>query len=382
VASILIVDDDPNILFLLSEVLSRQNYEITKATDGAEAISILQTHSFDLVVSDLHMRTVGGIEVLRTVKSGHPHTEVLIMTGYGTVNSAVKAMKSGALEYLTKPLNIEELRLKVKQALDLRMMKLQVAEQARKIKMHQEMLDRDLQLASTIQQTLIPPPIFSDKIAIDVAHRPCIGLGGDFTDIYHDGENFFYLTMLDVTGHGIAAALIVNRISNEIQKLVRENRQPRDILFQLNHFIYHSFYRTGMFLTAFCCLVDFSRHQLIYAGCAHPPLIFWEKNTRQIFQLDSQNPIVGFQAGSENRFVQEIRPFNGGDRLFMYTDGLLEAENELGEHFGIAGLRENFLQSTSLAIPEVNPSILAAMSRFSNMDIRDDIYLVVAELKN
>jgi sigma-B regulation protein RsbU (phosphoserine phosphatase) len=381
VTSILIVDDDPNILFLLSEVLSRQNYEITKATDGSEAIQFLEKQSFDLVISDLHMKIVGGIEVLRTVKELHNNTEVLILTGYGTVNSAVKAMKSGAYEYLTKPLNIEELRLKVNQALNHRDMKLQVAEQAQKIKTHQEMLERDLQLATTIQQTLVPPAISNEKISVNVVHRPSIGVGGDFADIYHDDANLIYFTMLDVTGHGIAAALIVNRISSEIQKLVREKRHPNDILFQLNNFVYHAFYRTGMFLTSFCCRIDFSKNELAYSGCAHPPVLFWEKTTHQIFQLDSQNPIIGFQTSVDNSFIQDLRPINPGDRLFMYTDGILEAENDTGEYFGIEGLRRNFQQNTKTAIQEFNQNMLGAMSDFSKKTIRDDIYLLVAELK-
>lgn len=380
-ASILIVDDDPNILFLLSEVLTRQNYQLTRASDGAEAIQILEKQSFDLVISDLHMKTVNGIEVLRTVKSNHENTEVLILTGYGTVNSAVNAMKSGAFEYLTKPLNIEELRLKVTQALKHRSMKLQVAQQSKKIRAHQEMLDRDLQLASTIQQTLVPQPIENNKISVDVAHLPIIGVGGDFADIYYDNEDLLYFTMLDVTGHGIAAALIVNRVSTEIQKLVREKRNPNDILFHLNNFIFNSFFRTGMFLTSFCCLIDFAKKELIYAGCAHPPLLFWEKAKNEIIQLNSQNSIIGFETTTKNSFIQDTRPIQAGDRLFMYTDGILEAENEAGEHFGISGLLRSFQAGTIEPIENVNRKMLSEMSQFSKKTIRDDIFLLVAELK-
>jgi len=76
-ASILIVDDDISILFLLAEVLSREKHVITKAQDGSEAIQILSQNTFDLVISDLHMKQVNGIEVLRSVKEQNPDLEVL-----------------------------------------------------------------------------------------------------------------------------------------------------------------------------------------------------------------------------------------------------------------------------------------------------------------
>jgi len=374
-ASILIVDDDRNILFLLSEVLTRQNHQVTKANDGAKAIPLLQQQDFDLVISDLHMKQVNGIEVLKAVKKKDPNLDILILTGYGTVNSAVQAMKLGAFDYLTKPLNIEELRMKVDQALEHQSNRLKIASQERKLKMHQEMIERDLKLAKTIQQTLIPQPFENNQITVNILHRPIIGVGGDFADIHYENNDHIYLNLIDVTGHGIAAALIVNRICNEIRKMVRDRLQPGEILFQLNNFIIDSFYLTGMFLTAFSCLIDLKKRQMIYAGSAHPPLLITQNN--KVRQLSSQNTIIGFQKSTENAFIQNSLPIETHDRLLMYTDGIVEIENEVGKQFGVKGLQAAFEKTNSTPISDVLDQLMNSMNSFRRYPVRDDIYLLV-----
>jgi sigma-B regulation protein RsbU (phosphoserine phosphatase) len=380
-ASILIVDDDQNILMLLSEVLNRLNHQVTKASDGSEAIPLIQQQNFDLVISDLHMKKINGIEVLKAVKEKDKNLDVLILTGYATVQSAVKAMKFGAYDYLTKPLNIEELKVKVPLALEHQSLKLRMAEQERQLRAHQATIERDLKLAATIQQTLVPRPFENHQIRVDVYHLPIIGVGGDFADIYYAPNKFIYLNLIDVTGHGIASALIVNRISSDIRKWVHEELQPQEILFRLNNFIVESFYLTGMFLTGFSCYIDLIKYQLVYAGSAHPPALLWQQELQRTEKLESQNTILGFDKSSANMFSQTLVPIRPGDRLLMYTDGIIEAENNLGDQFGIEGLIAALETSQNDASNSTIQYLLEKMNRFREKPIRDDIYLVNAEIK-
>lgn len=381
-AKILVVDDDPNIRFLLCEVLQREKHKVTQASDGSEAIDLLhQAHEFELVISDLHMKRVDGIQVLRTVKEKRTDLEVLILTGYGTVNSAVQAMKLGAFDYLTKPLNIEELKFKVNQALNHRIIKLKVHEQAHKLQHHQEMIERDLKLAATIQETLLPRDFENQLISISVNHQPIIGVGGDFADIFIDDNNCLYCNIVDVTGHGIAAALIVNRICSEVYKLVRIHLSPKDILFHLNNFIFNTFQRTGMFLTAFSCQIDINQKELYYAGCAHPPLMLWNKNDQEVCVLKSQNSIIGFQSQEINEIVEDKIKLSSGDKLFLYTDGIVEVENETGQALGIQGLSDVFRRSIDFSGQACINKIIELANQYRKKAIRDDIYLLLAELK-
>ena len=114
---ILAVDDEASHLQMLDAVLSAEGYEIHKAGDGQEAMSLVEERFYDLILMDIRMRKVGGIEALKKIKEMSPGIPIIIMTAYASVDTAVDALKSGAYDYLTKPLDIEELRILVKKAL-------------------------------------------------------------------------------------------------------------------------------------------------------------------------------------------------------------------------------------------------------------------------
>ena len=112
--SILVVDDDPVIRRLLEQRLVKENYEVVVANDGYQAESLLEQRSFDVILTDLMMPGgIGGIEVLEIAKNLHPDTEVVLITAHSSVGTAVEAMKKGAVDYLEKPINFDELFLRL-----------------------------------------------------------------------------------------------------------------------------------------------------------------------------------------------------------------------------------------------------------------------------
>ncbi len=115
---ILVVDDEPSMRTTLSILLRREGYQVSQAGDGAEALEMVAQGGYDMVLTDLRMEGVDGMELLRQVKAANPQAEVLIFTAYGTVASAVEAMKLGAYDYIGKPFDEEELLLKVARALE------------------------------------------------------------------------------------------------------------------------------------------------------------------------------------------------------------------------------------------------------------------------
>ncbi len=117
---LLIVDDEPNICNLLEELLSRQNYVIETCLSGQEAAAKVREDTYDMVISDLKMPGISGIELIKTVKATAPDTATVLVTGYATVETAVEALRFGADDYVTKPFNIEELRKVVSRGLETR----------------------------------------------------------------------------------------------------------------------------------------------------------------------------------------------------------------------------------------------------------------------
>lgn len=115
---ILVVEDDEQIRQGLLEVLSQDGYEVSSAATGVEAIEKAKKEAYDLVITDLVMPGASGMDVLREVKSINSETQVIIITGFGTIENAVQAMGEGASDYLCKPLRIDDVRVKIKKAIE------------------------------------------------------------------------------------------------------------------------------------------------------------------------------------------------------------------------------------------------------------------------
>lgn len=114
--NILIVDDDKNLRKVLVSELSGYGFDLTDTDSGDRAAALLAEHDYDVLILDLNMPGLGGIEVLKSIKNLEIATEVIVLTGYATVSTAVEAMKLGAYDYITKPFKMEELRTVVEKA--------------------------------------------------------------------------------------------------------------------------------------------------------------------------------------------------------------------------------------------------------------------------
>ncbi|MBA7696609.1 Transcriptional regulatory protein ZraR [subsurface metagenome] len=115
---ILLVDDEANVRTVFSDVLKRAGYQVKAVEDGHEAIKEVEKNTYNLVLVDLRMPKMDGIEVLENIKKRKPELPVIIYTGYGSVTTAVEAMRKGASDYLNKPFSPEELKLVIKKALE------------------------------------------------------------------------------------------------------------------------------------------------------------------------------------------------------------------------------------------------------------------------
>ncbi len=141
-AKILIVDDEPNICNLLRELLSRQDYHIDTCLNGQDALAKTRDDRYDMVISDLKMPGISGIDLIKSIKAVSPNTAAVLVTGYATVETAVKALRYGADDYLTKPFNIEELRKVVSRGLESKQLRQKNHELVTQLKSANEELKR------------------------------------------------------------------------------------------------------------------------------------------------------------------------------------------------------------------------------------------------
>jgi DNA-binding NtrC family response regulator len=121
--SILVIDDAPEIRFSMSEVLRREGFSVDVACDGQEAIEKFGNNYFDVVITDLAMPKKNGMDVLCFLKEHSPDTICIVITGFGTIQGAVEAMRQGAFDYLTKPVKLEKVIVVIDKALEVRELK-------------------------------------------------------------------------------------------------------------------------------------------------------------------------------------------------------------------------------------------------------------------
>jgi len=157
---ILVIDDEPDILKTLEMTLSQEGYHVTTATGGEAALEIFRRQTFELVITDMRMPGMDGIEVIRQVKDLDPDVEAIVLTGYATLENAVLSLRNvGAFDYLTKPLeNIDEIFMAVEKALEKRRLTLENRALLQDLKDKEQELarqNRALRESELLKQTIL-----------------------------------------------------------------------------------------------------------------------------------------------------------------------------------------------------------------------------------
>ena len=120
-ANVLLVDDEEEFLATLAKRLELRGMNVITVTRGQEAVTMVDAHGFDLVVIDLSMPGIDGLETMKRIKAKQPDTEIIILTGQGSIRAGIEAMKMGAEDFLQKPVNLADLIEKISEAKDKRM---------------------------------------------------------------------------------------------------------------------------------------------------------------------------------------------------------------------------------------------------------------------
>jgi serine phosphatase RsbU (regulator of sigma subunit) len=214
---------------------------------------------------------------------------------------------------------------------------------------------RELGDARRIHESLFPRAGTIGSLRLAYCYAPMSQIGGDylyarFTPADVDrpfATPAFNLVLLDVTGHGLAAALTVNRLYGELERLYAEDpfAKPGDVLRDLNRYVNLTLSRHNIYVTALCIRIDQDRHTLHYASGGHPPA-FLRTLSGELHRLESTAMILGAVPNAEYEAHEHELQFRPGDTLIAYTDGAIEAKNNQGRMLGIEGL-QRVIVSTS-----------------------------------
>ena len=159
--TICIVDDEPSILNTLSSILEDGGYQVTIAKTGGEALKVIQMEPPDIVMLDIWMPELDGLEVLKRVREQFPNMMVIMMSGHGSVETAVKATKLGAYDYLEKPLDLEKVAILVRNALHQRKLEEENINLRVKVERHSKLVGASSVMETLLQQIAAAAPTHS-----------------------------------------------------------------------------------------------------------------------------------------------------------------------------------------------------------------------------
>ena len=239
----------------------------------------------------------------------------------------------------------------------------------------------DLTLAERVQNSLLPKPFACENIELDVRCHPAASLGGDYATAHWVDEHRHYLAMCDVCGHGIAAAILANRVNSEVRRLMEHAPEPWVLIEQLNRFIHQNYVHTNMFLTFACLLLDFRSQTLQHAGAEHPPLLIVSTNEGRTEWIPSRNKLMGYYANCLHEVPQTELALKSDDVLVLFTDGLTDTKDERKELFGEERLRQVVVAARTKPVASIADAVLNEANTWrSGQPQEDDLLLLVAKV--
>ena len=255
----------------------------------------------------------------------------------------------------------------------------QLRESNAQLEKRQMEIEAELSLAARVQQSLAPQNLVWNDVSVETYYNPARTIGGDFGVVFPHGDDVLTILMCDVSGHGIGSALMANRIYSETLHQLERKVGPDTLLRHVHDFVHDRIATDGFYFTM--AAMRFSRcgRRATFAAAGHPPAMLVSSGGVRL--LESQNGILGCLAETApTESVDEIE-LTSGDRLILYTDGLVEVFNHEEEMLGVEGFSRLVLDSAKRKLPEMRQAILDGVAAWSHGPLVDDVSLVIVEVR-
>ncbi|PPS45172.1 SpoIIE family protein phosphatase [Chroococcidiopsis sp. TS-821] len=397
--NILVVDDNESNRDLLSRLITAQGYTVTTAANGLQAIQLIKTGNYDLILLDILMPEVNGYEVLQWLREQFQHIPAIAISALDEIDSVVKCIEMGAEDYLTKPFNSVLLRARIEACLEKKRLRDREAQYLAELgRANQEItilnerlkaenfrLSAELEVTRKLQQMILPKDHELSQIeGLDIAGymEPADEVGGDYYDVLHaDGR--VKIGIGDVTGHGLESGVLMIMVQTAVRTLMENNEtDPKKFLEVLNRTIYNNIQRMSSNKNLTLSLADYHNGKLNLSG-QHEKIIVIRSNGA----LECIDTIdLGFPIGLEESIVDFVAQtqiqLQTGDVVVLYTDGITEAENSLGVQYGIDRLCEVVQQNWQKSVREIRQIVIDDLCQhIGQHKVYDDITLVILKQK-
>jgi len=357
---ILIVDDTPANIQILADILKREGYQLSIATNGKQALEVLGRVRPDLVLLDVMMPEMDGFETCREMKKSADFHDipVIFLTSKADTTDIVTGFEVGAVDYVAKPFNSHELLARINTHLMIDQLRRTLAEKNEELARAHK---REMEMAYRVQSQLIPvntPEVAGWEFA--ASWVPARQVSGDFYDFIRNKERLG-IVIADVSGKGLPAALFMASSRSIVRAKATTSQAPSESFTQANSLITADAAR-GMFITVFYMELDPVQRQLTYVNCGHNPPFWYQAHKREIVELRPTGPVMGVNASLQ--WKQEQIKIDHGDLIVLYTDGITEAFNEEEVEFGDEPLKTILMDHAAESPQNILSEIHKALEAF------------------
>jgi sigma-B regulation protein RsbU (phosphoserine phosphatase) len=339
---ILLIDDDASVRRSISAFLSDSGFKIIEAASGSEGVSLFQNEKPDLVVCDLRMPDMDGLDVIKEVVSKSANTPVIVISGYGEIGDAVQALRLGAADYLMKPIkDLEFLEYSVRRGLKQAALIAENLDYSKQLESTNSQLRRSLDLlrmdqqAGRLVQTRLLPdtPFQVDRFSCQHKIVPSLYLSGDFVDYWREEGDQLVFYIADVSGHGASSAFVTVLLKYMARDITKRHYKKYGelsaaaILSKLNIELGQA--KLQKHVTMFIGIIDLKSNTLSHSAAGHypMPIIGMKAGTRADLQ-DSYTLLEGksFPLGvhSKASYDDVILKIDSGFSINLFSDGVLE----------------------------------------------------------
>lgn len=378
---ILVVDDEPDIkeLFLqkFRSKIHKKEWSFVFCYNGEEALKTLQEQEdIDLVLSDINMPKMDGLSLLEKIESKHLTVKTIIISAYGDMENIRTAMNRGAFDFITKPIDFED----VERTLNKTIQHIKLLKQALENQNKLLSLNKELEVAKKIQQSILPASVSpSPHCNIFAQMIPARKVGGDYYDFFLIDKDHLAFAIADVSGKGISSALFAAINQTLLKSTASHILSPKKCLQSVND-VCSKNNDDCMFVTLFYAVLDLKTGTVIYTNAGHnPPYKIGSKGEIELLPTTNSIP-VGVKENT--KFYEKTIKLEPDELLVLYTDGVTEANNIEKEDFGEGRLVEVLSQNTKQSVQKIGKNILKSVREFTGEAQQyDDITFMLLQYK-
>jgi len=391
---ILVVDDDMEMRLLIRSILTTRGYEVLTASDGIEALAVLEKEKIQLVISDWLMPRMDGLELCKRIRAASfPwYVYVIILTAKDTKGELVAAMESGADDYIAKPFDKNELIVRIHAGERVLNLEKTLDDRNERLSKALSIIRKDLEAAAHLQKDLLPRPgRISSGFSFDGIFLPCSFVAGDTYNYIKQDRDHICFFLLDVSGHGVQAAMLSFTLTKILSSLTipaspagdsrgidrrYQLSSPAKTVHELN-LRFQADDETMQYFTMIYGIMDTRDGRMTMVQAGQPSPIHMRKG---------EEPVIvgsgGFPVGlNPNATYEELEiHLKPGERLILYSDGITDCTNQDGKEFSTERLVNLLQKWEGFSLRSTMEKLEKSLLEWRGSDeFEDDISLLAIE---